>query len=156
MPEKQETLLLAGENPIDLDRLSIHLHNEGFRTPTVADRKMIVDLARSEVPNLIMLDFDYCFDICCLLKRNFVTEVIPIIALLFPANEPDRVAVALYLNRRLWPFTALNQGRTVDFLLSKRRDVATAKRFFSQAAKQHGSPEGDHLGWLRCLASGGR
>src|ERR1700756_5164018 len=32
------------------------------------------------------------------------------------------------------------QGRTVDFLLSKRRDVAAAKRFFSRAAKQHGSP----------------
>jgi transposase-like protein len=32
------------------------------------------------------------------------------------------------------------QGRTVDFLLSKRRDVATAKRFFSRATKQHGAP----------------
>ena len=32
------------------------------------------------------------------------------------------------------------QGRTVDFLLSKRRDVAAAKRFFSRAAKQHGVP----------------
>src|SRR5712672_1817404 len=31
-------------------------------------------------------------------------------------------------------------GRTVDFLLSRRRDVATAKRFFSRAAKQHGAP----------------
>jgi transposase-like protein len=29
------------------------------------------------------------------------------------------------------------QGRTVDFLLSKRRDAAAAKRFFSRAAKQH-------------------
>jgi transposase-like protein len=32
------------------------------------------------------------------------------------------------------------QGRTVDFLLSKRRDVAAAKRFFCRAAKQHGAP----------------
>ena len=31
-------------------------------------------------------------------------------------------------------------GRTVDFLLSKRRDVAAAKRFFSRATKQHGAP----------------
>jgi transposase-like protein len=31
-------------------------------------------------------------------------------------------------------------GRTVDFLLSKRRDVAAAKRFFSRATKQHGVP----------------
>jgi transposase-like protein len=32
------------------------------------------------------------------------------------------------------------QGRTVDFLLSKRRDVAAAKRFFSRATKQHRAP----------------
>jgi transposase-like protein len=32
------------------------------------------------------------------------------------------------------------QGRTVDFLLSKRRDVAAAKRFISRAAKRHGAP----------------
>src|SRR5258705_5247274 len=32
------------------------------------------------------------------------------------------------------------QGRTVDFLLSKRRHVAAAKRFFSRATKQHGAP----------------
>ena len=30
-------------------------------------------------------------------------------------------------------------GRTVDFLLSERRDVATAKRFFSKAMKKHGT-----------------
>ena len=32
------------------------------------------------------------------------------------------------------------QGRTVDFLLSERRDVAAAKRFFSKAMKKHGPP----------------
>jgi transposase-like protein len=31
-------------------------------------------------------------------------------------------------------------GRTVDFLLSRRRDIAAAKRFFSQATRQHGAP----------------
>lgn len=31
-------------------------------------------------------------------------------------------------------------GRTVDFLLSERRDVAVAKRFFSKAMKEHGTP----------------
>ncbi len=31
-------------------------------------------------------------------------------------------------------------GRTVDFLLSKRRDIAAAKRFFSRATRQHGVP----------------
>jgi transposase-like protein len=31
-------------------------------------------------------------------------------------------------------------GRTVDFLLSERRDVAAAKRFFIKAMKKHGTP----------------
>jgi DNA-binding response OmpR family regulator len=53
----------------------------------------VVTLARSELPSLIILDFPTCFDICRMLKHNFVTEPIPIIALLFPAEEVDRVAV---------------------------------------------------------------
>ena len=32
------------------------------------------------------------------------------------------------------------QGRTVDFLLSEKRDVAAAKRFFSKAMKNNGAP----------------
>ena len=35
---------------------------------------------------------------------------------------------------------SITQGRTVDFLLSRRRDVAAAKRFFSRATRQHGVP----------------
>ena len=32
------------------------------------------------------------------------------------------------------------EGCTVYFLLSRRRDMAAAKRFFSKATKQHGAP----------------
>jgi transposase-like protein len=32
------------------------------------------------------------------------------------------------------------QGRTIDFLLSRRRDMAAAQRFFSRATRQHGAP----------------
>src|SRR3954468_4293275 len=32
------------------------------------------------------------------------------------------------------------QGRTVDFLLSERRDVAAAKRFFRKAMENHATP----------------
>jgi transposase-like protein len=32
-------------------------------------------------------------------------------------------------------------GLTVDFLLSKRRDIAAAKRFFTRAVQRHGAPQ---------------
>jgi transposase-like protein len=35
-------------------------------------------------------------------------------------------------------------GQTVDFLLSDRRDIAAAKRFFSNAMKNHGTPRVIH------------
>lgn len=33
------------------------------------------------------------------------------------------------------------QGHTVDFLLSERRNIAAAKRFFTRAVQRHGAPE---------------
>ncbi len=86
------TILLAGDDSSDLEKLTALLLAERFKVLPVADRKGIVTLARSEVPSLILLDLKSCFDICRMLKRNFVTEPIPIIALLFPAEEVDRVA----------------------------------------------------------------
>ena len=34
-----------------------------------------------------------------------------------------------------------NRGLTVDFLLSERRDIAAAKRFFARAIERHGAPK---------------
>jgi len=45
------------------------------------------------------------------------------------------------------------EGQTVDFLLSERRDVAAAKRFFRKAMKSHPTPR-HHPGRVRGFASG--
>jgi DNA-binding response OmpR family regulator len=92
MSQERVTILIAGENPADLEKIAICLRAEGFKVQTVSDLTAIIMLARSETPDLILLDLNSCFDICRMLKRNFVTEPIPIIALLFPAEEVDRVA----------------------------------------------------------------
>jgi transposase-like protein len=39
----------------------------------------------------------------------------------------------------LWPWVS-KQGRTVDFLLTAKRDVAAAKRFFQKAMCENGAP----------------
>ena len=43
----------------------------------------------------------------------------------------------------------IKAGRTVDFLLSRRRDIAAAKRFFFPGDGAAWRPKGDHLGRLR-------
>ena len=83
---------MAGDDADDLEKLAIRLQAEKFKVLPVKNRDSVINLARSELPSLILLDFQSCFDICRILKRNFVTEPIPIIALLFPAEEVDRVA----------------------------------------------------------------
>ena len=60
-----------------------------------------------------------------------------------PVGDSWRVGETYIKVRGQWVYLyrAVDKaGRPVDFLLSKRRDVATAKRFFSRAAKQHGAP----------------
>ena len=93
MSDKAATVLVAGGYPNDLEKLTVSLRAENFDVLPVHNRESIINLARSELPSLILLDFESCFDICRLLKRNFVTEPIPVIALLSPAEEVDRVGV---------------------------------------------------------------
>jgi len=93
MSGERITILLAGDSPSDLGKLTAALQAEKIEVLTINNRDSIVNLTRTEVPSLILLDFKSCFDICRMLKRNFVTEPIPILALLFPADEVDRVAV---------------------------------------------------------------
>jgi hypothetical protein len=43
-------------------------------------------------------------------------------------------------NGSTWTVRWIARARTVDFLLSKRRDIAAAKRAFAQATRQQGAP----------------
>jgi DNA-binding response OmpR family regulator len=93
MSGSEVTILIGSDDLRSLGDLADLLQAEGFKVISVSDRAAVVPLARSELPTLIVLDLHSSFDICRMLKRNFVTEPIPIIALLFPADEVDRVAV---------------------------------------------------------------
>jgi transposase-like protein len=60
-----------------------------------------------------------------------------------PVGDSRRVDETYLKVRGQWVYlyrAVDRQGRTVDFLLSKRRDIAAAKPFFAQATRQHGAP----------------
>jgi transposase-like protein len=61
-----------------------------------------------------------------------------------PVGTSWRVDETYIRVRGQWPYLyrAVDQrGLTVDFLLSEHRDIAAAKRFFTRAIEQHGTPE---------------
>ena len=60
-----------------------------------------------------------------------------------PVGDSWRIDETYIKVRGQWVYlyrTVDRECRTVDFLLSKRLDVMAAKRFFSQAIRQHGMP----------------
>ena len=65
------------------------------------------------------------------------------LAYALPVGDSWRVDETYIKVRGQWVYlyrAVDKEGCTVDFLLSRRRDMAAAKRFFSKAAKQHGAP----------------
>jgi transposase-like protein len=60
-----------------------------------------------------------------------------------PVGESWRVDETYLKVRGQWVYlyrAVDRRGRTVDFLLSRRRDIDAAKRFFSRVVRQHGAP----------------
>ena len=61
-----------------------------------------------------------------------------------PVGDSWRVDETYYIKIKgqwVYLYRAVDKaGRTVDFLLSKRRDRDAAQRFFSRATRQHGAP----------------
>ena len=76
-----------------------------------------------------------------------------------PVGDSWRVDEAYIKVRGQWVYlyrAVDKEGRTADFLLSKRRDVAAAKLFLFPGNKATRSPSGYHLGRVRRLTSSRR
>ena len=61
-----------------------------------------------------------------------------------PAGTSWRVDETYVRVRGEWKYlyrAVDKQANTIDFLLSERRDIGAAKRFFTQAIGKHGAPE---------------
>ena len=89
-----QKILLVEDNEMNRDMLSRRLQRRGYRVVTAEDGEKGLLLARSEVPDLILMDISLPamdgWEVTRLLKANQSTRHIPIIALTAHAMVSDR------------------------------------------------------------------
>jgi CheY-like chemotaxis protein len=87
-------ILLVEDNEMNRDMLSRRLERRGFQVVIAVDGQQGVDLARSEVPDLILMDMSLPvldgWEATRQLKKAVETRAIPIIALTAHAMAGDR------------------------------------------------------------------
>lgn len=88
------TLLIVEDNEMNRDMLSRRLQRRGFTTIIATDGEMGVAMARSEAPDLILMDMSLPvidgWEASRQLKADPATTAIPIIALTAHAMTSDR------------------------------------------------------------------
>ncbi len=87
-------ILLVEDNEMNRDMLSRRLQKKGYTVVTAQDGEKGYSLARSEAPDLILMDISLPamdgWEVTRLLKANTSTRLIPIIALTAHAMVSDR------------------------------------------------------------------
>src|ERR1700733_3057102 len=87
-------ILLVEDNKLNLDMLSRRLSHKGYDVITADDGKSGVELAKSELPNLIIMDMSLPemdgWEATRLIKADQTLKQIPVIALTAHAMVGDR------------------------------------------------------------------
>jgi two-component system phosphate regulon response regulator PhoB len=88
-------ILAADDEPDALELIEVNLSNAGYEVTTAADGKDVLQKARANVPDLILLDLMLPemdgLEVCKVLRREAATALVPIIMLTARAAEIDRV-----------------------------------------------------------------
>ena len=91
---KAKILIVDDEKNI-VEAVKYNLEQENFRTVVARDGANALDLARRELPDLILLDWMlpevYGLEVCRLLKQGDHTKHIPVIMLTVKSAETDKV-----------------------------------------------------------------
>jgi len=90
-----QTILLVDDNPMNLDLLKETLDGAGYRLLEAVNGPKAFELARLEVPDLILLDIMMPdmdgFEVCRLLRKDSLTSDIPVIFLSALDDMRDKV-----------------------------------------------------------------
>ncbi len=88
-------ILIVDDEKNIVEAVRYTLEKEGFRTLVASDGARALELARRELPDLILLDWMLPevdgLEVCRLLKREEATRQIPVIMLTVKSEETDKV-----------------------------------------------------------------
>ena len=91
----KEKILIVDDEKNIVEALKYNLETEGFRTLLAADGARALELARKELPDLILLDWmlpgHSGLDVCRQLKQDPKTRAIAVIMLTVKSDETDKV-----------------------------------------------------------------
>ncbi len=136
--------ILIVEDDSDISRvLEYNLAKNQYRTVCAGDGEKALDVAKKEIPNLIILDIMLPkmdgLEVCRALKRDARTAAIPILMLTAKAEEVDKV-VGLEMGADDYvtkPFSPRELVARVGSILRRAKPVKAAELF------RHGSLEVD-------------
>ena len=88
-------ILIVDDERSIVEAVKYNLEKAGFRTVVAHDGARALELARKELPDLILLDWMLPeidgLEVCRLLKRDEKTKQVPIVMLTVKAEETDKV-----------------------------------------------------------------
>ena len=91
----REKILIVEDDPDIVEMISYNLKKEGYKTLSVFNGEEAIDVAKKELPNLIILDLMLPgmdgLEVCFILRKNEPTAHIPIIMLTAKSQEADKV-----------------------------------------------------------------
>ncbi len=91
----KETILVVDDEPDAVELIEFNLKQSGYRVITAEDGTEALQKARQAQPSLIILDVMLPevdgLEVCKILRRDQVTESIPILMLTAKAGEVDRI-----------------------------------------------------------------
>jgi len=123
MPDTQpETLLIAEDDPLLMPLLKATFRNSGLRVITAGTGTQALDLARTERPDLVLLDVGLPemngYEVCRAIKTDPQTAVIRVVMLTARAGAADQRLAAeagadTYLTKPFSPTGLLDVVRSV-------------------------------------------
>ena len=122
MGPKNSRILVVDDEPLIVKMLSQHLEEEGFVVLTAMDGREGLMKARSESPDLMLLDLILPklngYEVCTMLKQDTRYQHIPIIMLTAKAHEKDEqlgrtCGADLYLRKPFEPHLLLGHIRSL-------------------------------------------